>query len=177
VVEDSDELQTEEDDEQEEAQHRKSAANGAADVIAIAPHPQPASPVEPERPPSVATPPIVSQPQSRPTPVAAASSTAPSPAARPSGPMTETKLRIRTALSPERLAEFEDSLEARPEIARVASGSTQNGAIELLVTHKVDTSLLGSLLAILGLDLRLTARGEGFLEVEIAESDPVRSGA
>jgi hypothetical protein len=61
------------------------------------------------------------------------------------------------------------ALEGLPGVVRTVPEHSETPTGPLLVTHAFDTSLLGSLLAIPGLDFRLVSRGEDFLEIEILE--------
>ena len=61
-------------------------------------------------------------------------------------------------------------------VQRVAPGAVANDFFELLVTHQLFTSLLGSLLAAAGEHLRLIAQHEDSLEVEITSLDWLGEG-
>jgi hypothetical protein len=80
-----------------------------------------------------------------------------------------TRLLVRPPLDPGRLGEFRGALEELPGVMRTEPQTTAEPSGPLLVTHAADTSLLGSLLAIPGLDFRLISRGADYLEIEVLE--------
>jgi hypothetical protein len=105
-----------------------------------------------------------------PEPIAAPPAVAP-----PSGPVAEepdtviTHLVIHPPLPDEKMGALRRALEGLPGVVRTMPERSEAPTGPLLVTHAFDTSLLGSLLAIPGLDFRLVSRGEDFLEIEILE--------
>jgi len=78
-----------------------------------------------------------------------------------------TRLTVRPSLSSDKLDKFRDTLQSMPGVRQATVANTTADSTNLHVTHAVDSSLLGNLLAIDGLDFRLIGRGEGTLEVEI----------
>jgi hypothetical protein len=78
-----------------------------------------------------------------------------------------TRLTVRPSLTGDKLDKFRDTLQSMPGVRQAVVATTTADSTELQVTHAVDSSLLGNLLAIDGLDFRLIGRGEGTLEVEI----------
>jgi hypothetical protein len=90
---------------------------------------------------------------------------APSPDSHRVG--TTTRLIIRPVLSYDELMSLQQKLIGKPGVTKAELGGINDDMCEVLVTHADDTSLEGSLLAMEDMDLRLTARGEGYVEVEL----------
>jgi hypothetical protein len=103
-----------------------------------------------------------SAPDSWPWPVAPASAPAEADIAA-----TRTRLVVRPALGDDARLNLQQKLTEAPGVQSVEPGTSDGSASVLLVTHAFNTSLLGSLLAIPGLDFRLTGRGDDYLEVEV----------
>jgi hypothetical protein len=97
------------------------------------------------------------------SPASSASST--SGAAR-----TTTRLIVRPVLSYSELMSFQQKLRGRPGVINAELGGINDEMCEVLVTHADEEAIEGSLLNIEGMDLRLTARGAGYVEVELGES-------
>ena len=81
-----------------------------------------------------------------------------------------TRLILRPPLRSDRVGGFRRALGDLPGVLHIEPEAAAEPSGPLLVTHAFDTSLLGSLLAIPGLDFRLVARGENFLEIEVLET-------
>jgi hypothetical protein len=101
-------------------------------------------------------------PEPWPWPVAPASAPAEADVAA-----TRTRLVVRPALAVDARLTLQQKLTEAPGVMSVEPGAGDGSASVLLVTHAFNTSLLGSLLAIPGLDFRLTGRGDDYLEVEV----------
>ena len=87
-----------------------------------------------------------------------------------------TRLTIHPALSGDERARLQRRVEGMTGVQRVALGAVADDFFELLVTHQLFTSLLGSLLAAAGEHLRLIAQHEDSLEVEITSLDWLGEG-
>jgi archaellum component FlaC len=124
-----------------------------------------------------ATPPSLPPAPTPPPPVTAVPEplAAPPAVAPPSSPVAEepdtvvTHLVIHPSLPADKMGTLRRALEGLPGVVRTVPEHSETPTGPLLVTHAFDTSLLGSLLAIPGLDFRLVSRGEDFLEIEILE--------
>jgi hypothetical protein len=80
---------------------------------------------------------------------------------------TRTRLVVRPALAEDARLMLQRGLTDAPGVKGVEPDTTDGSTSVLLVTHAFHTSLLGSLLAIPGLDFRLTGRGDDYLEIEV----------
>ena len=81
-----------------------------------------------------------------------------------------TRLIMHPALEGDKMSAFRRELERLRGVLQIEGEYPEDPTSPLLVSHTVDTSLLGSLLAIPGLDFRLVGRGEDFLEIEVLET-------
>lgn len=80
---------------------------------------------------------------------------------------TTTRLIVRPVLSYDELISLQQKLTGKPGVIKVELGGINNDMREVLVTHAHDTSLDGNILAIEDMELRMTARGDGYVEVEL----------
>lgn len=88
---------------------------------------------------------------------------------------TVTRLLVRPPFDPVKLGELRGALEDLPGVMAAQPLSPDEPVGPLLITHAPEISLLGSLLAIPGLDFRLVSRGDDFIEIELLEvSSPPR---
>jgi len=85
---------------------------------------------------------------------------------------TRTRLVVRPALAEDARLTLRRGLTEAPGVKSVEPDATDGSTSVLLVTHAFNTSLLGSLLAIPGLDFRLTGRGDDYLEIEVLGMGP-----
>jgi len=88
-----------------------------------------------------------------------------------------TRLTIHPALSAPEREEVRRDVQGWAGVSRVAEGNFGEDYFELLVTHQLFTSVLGSLLARAGEHVRLIAQHEDSLEVELTSLSWIASDA
>ncbi len=89
------------------------------------------------------------------------------PAAQTSDEVFITRLTVHPAFSPEERTRLRGAIERLTGVEQVGIGSVTEDFFELLITHQLFTSMLGSLLSAAGEHIRLIAQHDDSLEVEV----------
>ncbi|MEA2642759.1 MAG: hypothetical protein QOF51_4153 [Chloroflexota bacterium] len=87
--------------------------------------------------------------------------------AMPGDDATITRLRVRPLLPDDQLARLQRAVRSLAGIRGAELSSSSDEAVDLAITHDSETSLLGSLLGVSGLDFRVLARDDAFLEIRL----------
>jgi cell division septum initiation protein DivIVA len=88
-----------------------------------------------------------------------------------------TRLVIHPAFTADERRELQKRVSGFAGVQRAGLGAVDHDFFELLVTHELFTSMLGSLLTAAGEHIRLIAQHDDSLEVEVTGLDWVREGA
>jgi len=88
-----------------------------------------------------------------------------------------TRLVIHPSFTADERHQLQERIRGFTGIQRTSLGAVDDDFFELLVTHQLFTSMLGSLLTAAGEHIRLIARHDDSLEIEVTALDWVREGA
>jgi hypothetical protein len=88
-----------------------------------------------------------------------------------------TRLVVHPAFTPDERRQLQERVSGFSGVQRATVGAVQNDSFEMHVTHELYTSMLGSLLASAGENIRLIAQRDDSLEIEITALDWALGGA